>query len=128
MSESDDLVQHIAKMRRYKDDLEAMETKVTDDDFAITLLASLPDSWDLFTSSYLGSHSDSQVKITSGELIKVLIDENTHREVHKTSDTVLMAQPKRKSGFKGNKGNTDQSWIVCHNCGKSWAHGQGLLV
>ena len=134
MLESDYLVQHIAKMRRYKEDLEAMDSSISDDNFAIALLAPLLDLWDLFTSSYLEFRSDSKVRIPSGEMIKALIEENTCCQEHETPDTVLMAQPKRKLGLHktGNKGATDQSQVVCHNCGKAghmvrvcWSKGGG---
>jgi hypothetical protein len=52
-----DMVQHINNLRSLKEELALMGNVVSDEDFVMILISSLPESWDVFTTSYLGSHS-----------------------------------------------------------------------
>lgn len=63
-----DLVEHISKLRKLQEELHLMGSTVTDEDFAIILVSSLPESWDLYTSAYLGTKADGTA-ITSHELV-----------------------------------------------------------
>lgn len=58
-----------------QEELHMMGSLVTDEDFSMLLLSSLPESWDQFTSAYLGSHSGEEVKVKSHELIAILLEE-----------------------------------------------------
>ena len=53
-----DMVAHISNLRKLQEELHLMDNKVTDEDFVMILITSLPESWDNYTSSYLGSSSN----------------------------------------------------------------------
>ena len=76
--EGDDILAHATKMRSLQADLHMMGSKVNDDDFANILAASLPKSWDPFTSSYMGSQSGT-TPLTSQQLIGLIREEWTRR-------------------------------------------------
>lgn len=63
-----------------------MGKMIMDKEYKSLLVMSLPDSWDSFTSSYLGTHADVQGTkgITSQEITSLIIDEYNHREMHST--------------------------------------------
>ena len=50
-----DMVAHISNLRKLQEELHLMDNKVTDEDFVMILITSLPELWDNYTSSYLGS-------------------------------------------------------------------------
>ena len=69
------MIEHISKLRSYQDDLHIMENLVSDEDFVMILITSLPDSWDNFTGSFFG-YTGNKPTIGSYELISVLLDED----------------------------------------------------
>jgi hypothetical protein len=50
-----DMVEHISNMRRLQEELHMMESLVSDEDFVILLITSLPELWDNYTSLFLGA-------------------------------------------------------------------------
>jgi gag-polypeptide of LTR copia-type len=50
-----DMINHISYLQKLQEELHLMDNKVTDEDFVMILITSLPESWDNYTSSYLGS-------------------------------------------------------------------------
>ena len=56
-----------------------MGSPVPDEDFVMILVTSLPESWDNYTSAYLGS-SGNKPELRSHEIIAVLLDEDRHRK------------------------------------------------
>ena len=52
-----------------------MDNKVTNEDFVMILITSLPESWDNYTSSYLGS-SGNKPTLSSHKLITILMEED----------------------------------------------------
>src|SRR5258708_32209558 len=98
-----------------------MGSVVPDDNFTMILLTSLPETWDSYTSGYLGSNGNT-TKITSSDLIVVLLDESRRRKgwtsESGSSGTTLQV--------KGNE------MCECHNCKKKghlardcWGKGGG---
>jgi hypothetical protein len=69
------IVEHVSHLRKLQEELHLMGSVVSDEDFTMILLSSLPESWDVYTSAYLGAQSNSPT-ITSHELIAVLIEED----------------------------------------------------
>jgi hypothetical protein len=65
-----DMVKHIARLRQMQEELHVMGSKVPDEDFVMILLTSLPESWDIFTTSFLGS-SSNRSDLKSQELIGI---------------------------------------------------------
>jgi len=70
-----DLVEHISKLQRLQEELHLMDNKVIDEDFVMILLTLLPESWDVYTSAYLGS-SGNKPTLRSHELITILYEED----------------------------------------------------
>ena len=73
------MVEHISKLRGLQNELHAMENLVTDEDFVMILIMSLPESWDNYTGSFLGS-SGNKPTVVSHELIAILLDEDHRRK------------------------------------------------
>src|SRR5882757_3808003 len=120
-----DMVDHISKLRGLQNELHAMENLVNDEDFVMILITSLPESWDNFTGSFLGS-SGNKPTITSYELIAVLLDEDRRRKGRAggAAGTSLLSKGKDKQGNAKDK--------ECYNCKKKghfaldcWAKGGG---
>ena len=70
-----DIVEHISNLRRLQEELHIMDNKVSDEDFVMILITSLPESWDTYTSSYLGS-SGSKPELKSHGLIAILLEKD----------------------------------------------------
>ena len=73
------MIDHISKLRGLQNELHAMENLVTNKDFVMIIIMSLPESWDNFTGSFLGS-SGNWPTITSHELIAILLDKDERRK------------------------------------------------
>ena len=69
------MVNHISYLWKLQEKLHIMDNKVTNEDFFIILITSLPESWDNYTSSYLGS-SGNKPALSSHELIAILMEED----------------------------------------------------
>lgn len=79
VKEGANIVEHITGFRKTQEEIHMMGSLVADEDFSLLLLPSLPESWDQFTSAYLGSHSSTsneKVTVKSHELIAILLEEN----------------------------------------------------
>jgi hypothetical protein len=73
------MVNHIFKLRKLQEELHIMGSPVTDKDFVMILIKSLPEAWDNYTSVYLGS-SSNKPEIRSHEIIAILLDEDRRRK------------------------------------------------
>jgi transposase InsO family protein len=119
-----DMVEHISKLRGLQNELHTMENLVTDEDFVMILITSLPESWDNYTGSFLGS-SGNKPTILSHELIAVLLEEDRRRKGRSDgTSTALYSKGKEKQGATKDK--------ECYNCKKKghfsadcWAKGGG---
>lgn len=125
-----DMVTHVSKLRGLQDELHVMENLVSDEDFVMILLTSLPESWDNYTGSYLGSSGNKPV-VTSHELIAVLLEEDRRRKGRNgdSAGTALQAKGKDRGHHGGSGQNKDKE---CFNCKKQghikadcWAKGGG---
>ena len=70
-----DIVEHVSKLRKLQEELHIMSNLISDKDFVMILITSLPESWDNYTSSYLGS-SGNKPELKSHELIAILLEED----------------------------------------------------
>jgi DNA-binding Lrp family transcriptional regulator len=70
------MVTHISKLRQMQEELHIMgNLDLSDEDFVMILLTSLPESWDNYTTSLFGS-SGNKPSITSHELVAILLEED----------------------------------------------------
>ena len=123
------LVEHISKLRHLQEELHLMGSVVADEDFAMILVSSLPETWDLYTSAYLGSKTDGSA-LTSHELIAVLLEEDRRRtDRGNNNDVALQGRSNQKGRTKSSNDNSDKE---CFNCKKKghiktdcWAKGGG---
>ena len=106
-----DMIEHISKLRSYQDDLHIMENLVTNKDFVMILITSLPDSWDNFVRSFF-SCTRNKPTIGSYKLILVFLHEDQRRKAQsgESSGTTLLSKGKDKQGAKKDK--------KCYNCKK----------
>jgi hypothetical protein len=120
--EGGDIEEHIRTLRGYVEELAGLGSKISDEDFSITLLTSLPDSWDPFISAV-----DTATLNESHKLIARVLEEDRRIRARNGGDTALAVKynpnitcftcnekghialhcPKRNSGGrnKGNPGN-----------------------
>jgi len=128
-----EMVNHISRLRRLQEEIHTMGSLVSDEDFVMILLTSLPESWDSYTTSFLGS-SGNKPDIKSHELIAVLYEEDRRRKTRngESSGTTLHvnAKDKGKSKCGHNHGNNkDKECYNCHRRGhissECWAKGGG---
>ena len=120
-----DMVEHISNLRKLQEELHLMDNKVTDEDFVMILITSLPESWDNYTSSYLGS-SGNKPTLSSHELVAILMEEDRRRK-GRNNDSATSLQAKGQ-----NKGKGTDPKVECYNCHKKghmskdcWAKGGG---
>jgi gag-polypeptide of LTR copia-type len=110
------MIEHIGKLRKIQEELHLQNSKVSDEDFAIILLSSLPESWDVYTSAYLGSRSNA-VSITLHELIAVLLEEYRRRQ-ERNGDPGNVAMQSKGPPNGGRRQKANKSDIECYNCHK----------
>ena len=106
-----------------------MENLVSDEDFMMILLTSLPESWDNYMTSFLGS-SGNKPMISSHKLIAVLLEEDQCHKGRESSGTVLHVKTRDKGKSKCSHGdNKDKKCYNCHKKGhiasECWAKGGG---
>ncbi|KAJ3521915.1 hypothetical protein NMY22_g12109 [Coprinellus aureogranulatus] len=124
--EGADMVEHVNNLRSLQAELGLLGNEVADEDFVMILIASLPESWDVFATSYLGSHS-GETTLKASEIIPLLLEEDRRRRNKAGgSENSLQARFGKSSGSaKADK--------ICHNCNKKghfkrdcWAKGGGM--
>jgi transposase InsO family protein len=111
--ETESLEAHVKKFATFQEDLAMMEHKIEDRDFVMYLLASLPTSFDHFSTSILSSGTVPDSKI----LIPRLLDEESRRKrptEHDSENTYYQSSAKGK----GRVGRAGPSTRNCENCGK----------
>ena len=127
--ENFEMVEHISKLRKLQEELHIMGSPVPDEDFVMILITSLPESWDNYTSAYLGS-SGNKPELRSHEIIAILLDEDRRRKGRSGNSADAALQAKGKAGY-GKKGKDSDK--ECYNCGKKghiskecWSKGGGM--
>src|SRR5882757_1478312 len=108
-----EMVDHISMLRKLQEELHLMGSIVTDKDFVMILITSLPEAWDNYTLAYLGS-SRNRPEIKSHKIIAILLDEDRRHKGRSgySGETVLQAKGKGKERKKENRD------LECYNCKK----------
>jgi gag-polypeptide of LTR copia-type len=78
MEDSTRMEEHIAEFRHAQDQLANMGHALSDEDFSLLLITSLPETWDQFTSRLFGSIASVSLSlnVNSSELISILMEED----------------------------------------------------
>jgi hypothetical protein len=131
-----DLVEHVTKLRKLQEELHLMGSIVADEDFAMILVSSLPESWDIYTSAYLGTKTDGTA-LTSHELYAILLDEDRRRkgrngqsqDVAMQGRTSYHGNPNARGRTRPTSDATDKECFNCHRKGHMsrdcWSKGGG---
>ncbi|KAG8786664.1 hypothetical protein FRC15_010949 [Serendipita sp. 397] len=124
--ESADIAEHVSQMRQYHDELTMMGQKIDDQEFFYCLAASLPSSWDTFTTIYITAN-DTGMSVSAAKFISAVYEEIRRRTARTETDTALRAA----SVPRGTRQNTSNG-EGCSNCGKKnhrfedcWSKGGG---
>ncbi|KAJ8522799.1 hypothetical protein ONZ45_g628 [Pleurotus djamor] len=96
--------EHIRMLRSYQEELHGLGQKIEDPEFSITLLTTLPESWNSFISAI-----DSSTLEKSAPLIARILEEDYRLQSKPGADTALSAAH-RKPKYNPN--------VTCYNCGK----------
>ena len=108
-----DVEEHLRQMRTYRSELHALGQELSDSDFAMTMLTSLPDSWDAFIraidpTDLLPPARGQPAKLTSAKLIaRILQEDRRLKQRNETTDTALFSRNAR-----------DDARVTCFNCGR----------
>lgn len=102
--EGGNIEEHIRTMRSYQEELASLKQKVEEEDFSITLLTSLPESWNSFISSVDTADLKDSYKLIS----RILQEDIRLREKTSDSTMALAAHGKKKFNPK----------ITCYGCGE----------
>lgn len=112
--EGGDIEEHLRKLRSYRSELHALGQTLSDADFSMIILTSLPDSWNPFIRAIdptdLAPPSAGQpAKLTSAKLIARIHQEDRRSKREDEPETALKA--------------VDKSNTTCHKCGRRghWA-------
>ena len=117
MQESDDLLQHINKVKTLVDQLEALDVAVTEGDIVMTLLESLPSS---FENLIVAMETKDIKELTLTYVTSRLMHEVTRKKENQNvamDNTALIAHH-HKSGGGGESSNARGEPLQCFNCGQ----------
>jgi hypothetical protein len=118
MQEGSDLAEHVNVFNQLVADLGKVDVKIGDNDMAIVLLCSLPDSYDhLVTTLTYGMK-----KVQVDDVVATLLSHEQRRKNNspeEPSGSALMIRSDRSGGDK--KGNKKKKGPQCYKC-KDWGH------
>jgi len=123
-----DMLEHLTRLRKLQDELHMMNNKISDEDFTMIVLTSLPESWDLYTSAYFGQ-SNTLPSTTSHELISILLEEERRRKGRSGTNDIAMYFKGKGGGPPRKKDGEGKECFNCHKKGHlkrdCWAKGGG---
>ena len=123
-----EMVTHISKLRQLQEELHIMGSLVSDEDFVMILLTSLPESWDNYTTSLFGS-SGNKPNTKSHELVALLLEEDRRRKARNGESSATVLQVKAKGKSRADNPNKDKECFNCHKRGHvstdCWSKGGG---
>ena len=121
--DGDNIIAHLTKMCQLQGQLHLMGSHVPDEDFTNWLVSSLPQSWDLFTTSYLGSQTGEKA-LTSQQFIAIIRNEYNWRKAATgdvetvTTEAALVSSSKCVAKKrKAVESSSNEKKKDCHTCG-----------
>ena len=124
--EDDDISEHLTELKKYWERLNLVDDenfKISEVQFKIAIVSSLPPSWDTFTQPYTstthnGAQTDAKLAVTSQELIGVLIEEYVRRQRRAGKPLKEETIHQSISGKPSLLGRmTTNTAVKCDNCG-----------
>ena len=106
----EDISEHIRTMTHYQKELAALNSKLSEDEFSITLLTSLPDSWDNFIQGV-----DTTALSDSTKLIAHILEQSHRKDAKPSSDDVALAANRFRPQGNNNSVLSNQG---CFGCGR----------
>jgi gag-polypeptide of LTR copia-type len=134
--EGTDMVAHIATFNSLRVELTQLGHTITNREFICAIIMSLPDSYDQFTSGFLGADNIKNDPQSTKEFTSLLIAEWRRRSERQGQSALYAKQGrssrKGKAQGTGQGGSSSRSDIECYNCRKKghkkedcWAKGGG---
>ena len=112
MQEGDDLLNHINQVKTLADQLTCLEVPVRDEDVVMTLLESLPPSFEhLITALETLAMKDLTMEFVTARLMHK-VSKRKEKETH--GDDAALVSRQSKAGSSSSRGEPK----VCYNCGK----------
>jgi hypothetical protein len=105
--EGGDIEEHIRLLRSYQTELATLGQKIEEADFSMTLLTSLPDSWNAFTSTV--DPTEPVLKESAKLISKILLEDRRIKAGNGNDDTALAAKSRSQKSRKN---------VTCYKCGK----------
>ena len=108
-----DVEEHLRQMRTFRSELHALGQELSDSDFSMTILTSLPDSWDAFIraidpTDLIPPARGQPPKLSSAKLIaRILQEDRRLKQRNEHTETALVS-----------RGARDDSRVTCFNCGR----------
>lgn len=114
--EGEEISKHIRTMIHYRKELTSLGSKLSEDEFAITLLTSLPDSWDTFIQGV-----DTSSLTDSTKLIAHILKQSHRKSAKPSSDDVALAA-KFNSKPRNHNNTFNPLSDCCFKCGCAGHH------
>ncbi len=111
-----DIEEHLRQLRTYRSELHALGQQLSDSDFAMTILTSLPDSWDAFIraidpTDLVPAKAGESPRLTSAKLIARILQEDRRLKARTADSETALAARSRPAP-------RDKSRITCFRCGQ----------
>ncbi|KAF5363236.1 hypothetical protein D9757_005853 [Collybiopsis confluens] len=105
--EGENIQTHIRTLTRYRQELASLGSKISDDEFSITILTSLPESWNSFIQGV-----DTTALSDSTKIISRILEQERRKIAKPSSDDIALAAGKRGAFSRKHSGPK------CFRCGK----------
>jgi len=121
--EGANIPEHINELRKQQNKLHSMGCEISDEEFKLVLIMSLPPSWDSYMAAYFGAlpknKKGSDVGISSAELTSLLIDEYRRRPKQTGQEFMYKTQYTRPNKKRKISPNNTASKKKCEICGRT---------
>jgi hypothetical protein len=113
-----DVKEHLTNLVRLQDELEGMGVSISDDDFATTIISSLPPSYCILLSSVTHAAALLKAKIDPNDLMWIILEEAeqcliTEHASGQSGSALYSKGSKQEQKKRGNSASN----IKCNNCG-----------
>ncbi|MGK2912533.1 MAG: hypothetical protein ACSLE1_22465, partial [Sphingobium sp.] len=100
---------HIAAFRKEQQKLALMGDFISEEDLALLLISSLPETWDTFSSAFFGSNANLKGTVSLSEIIEMLIEED-----ERLIERLTKAEIAHRVQFTNDRSHAVKP--ICNNC------------